>query len=166
VHEVKIDVLQTEVGQGLIKTLLDISRAVEGGPQLGGDEDILALESSLLQTVLDTSANSIFVAILYTHRLINYPYWKRSFTFIEKTYGIGSINMTVTSGDSGLDSSVDFFGLGLPSSQTDGRDSGASVAVDGMMSGYVHSKRHIIKDRDLQLEDFVERHNEITSDEN
>ena len=82
---------------------------------------------------------------------------------IEKTYGIGSINMTVASGDSGLDSIVDFFGLGLPSSQTDGRDSGASVAVDGM-SGYVHGKRHIMKDRDLQLEDFGERHNEITSD--
>lgn len=63
-HEVKIDVVQTEVGQGLIKTLLDIGGAVEGGPQFGGDEDILALETCFLQPILDTSANSIFVAIL------------------------------------------------------------------------------------------------------
>jgi hypothetical protein len=71
VHEIKIEVVQTKAGQGLINTLLDIGRAMESGPQLSGDEDILALETSFLQTILDTSANSIFVAVLCITRSVS-----------------------------------------------------------------------------------------------
>jgi hypothetical protein len=81
-----------------------------------------------------------------------------------ETYSIGSINMTVASVDSGLDSIVDFFGLGLPSSQTDGRDSGASVAVDGCQ--IKHNERGYYGTETYSLKTLLRDIMGFTSDEN
>jgi hypothetical protein len=90
VHEVKVDVVGLEVLERRGDTLFDA--LVPGVVKLGSDPDLLTGDTR----VLDTETNLSLVAV-----------------------GESSVNVTVTSEESGLDSLANLVGLGLPGTETD-----------------------------------------------
>jgi hypothetical protein len=90
VHKVKVDVVGLEVLERRGDALFDA--LVPGVVELGGDPDLLTGDTR----VLDTETNLSLVAV-----------------------GEGSVNVTVTSEESGLDSFANLVGLGLPGTETD-----------------------------------------------
>jgi hypothetical protein len=90
VHEVKVDVVGLEVLQRRGDTLFDA--LVPGVVKLGGNPDLLTGDTRVLDTETDLS----LVAV-----------------------GEGSVDVTVASEESGLDSFANLVGLGLPGTETD-----------------------------------------------
>lgn len=60
VHEEEVDIVETELLQALLETQLDTG--VVGGPDLGDDEDVLALDAGC-QGVPDALADFVLVAV-------------------------------------------------------------------------------------------------------
>lgn len=60
-HQVQINIVQTQVLQGSLETLFDAS--VVRAPQLGSDEQILALDDTRINGLLDTLADLVLIAI-------------------------------------------------------------------------------------------------------
>ena len=61
VHEVEIDVVQPEALERLFEPQLAARRV--GGPDLGHDEDILALDDARVEGFFETCADFVFVAV-------------------------------------------------------------------------------------------------------
>ena len=98
VHQVQVNVVDAQILQGGGNTLLHT--VVPGVVELGGDPDLLAGNTG----VLDTGTDLGLVAV-----------------------GKSSVNVTITLQQGVLDSHADLIGLGLPSSQANGRDLVTSV---------------------------------------
>lgn len=64
VDEVEIEVLETPPFELLADNGLDAGLLVEGVPELGDDEELLALDDSLLDGALDTLAALLLVAVV------------------------------------------------------------------------------------------------------
>lgn len=60
-HQIQINIVQTQVLQGSLETLLDAG--VVRAPQLGSDEQILALDNASVNGLLDTLADLVLIAI-------------------------------------------------------------------------------------------------------
>jgi hypothetical protein len=91
VHKVKVDVVGLEVLERRGDALFDA--LVPGVVKLGGDPDLLTGDTG----VFDTETNLSLIAV-----------------------GEGSVDVTVTSEESSLDSFANLVGLGLPGTETDG----------------------------------------------
>lgn len=90
-HEVKVDVVGPEILERRGDTLFDA--LVPGVVKLGGNPDLLTGDTG----VLDTESDLSLVAV-----------------------GKSSVDVTVTSEESGLDGFANLVGLGLPGTETDG----------------------------------------------
>lgn len=93
VHQVQVDVVGLEILERRVDALFDAF--VPWVVELGGDPDLLAGDTGVLDTLTDLS----LVAV-----------------------GKGGINVAVAGEESGLDSIPDLVGLGLPGTETDGRN--------------------------------------------
>jgi len=100
VHEIKIHVVCSKVGQGLVESRFDIFGVVLGVPKLAGDEDLLAVDTRLL----DTGADLCFVAV-----------------------DGSAVNVAITLLERLGDCILDFFGRCLPCAEAHGRDLGSCV---------------------------------------
>lgn len=109
-HQVQVNIVQTELRQRVLDTLLDLLGAMEGTPQLGGHENVLALEVVLLEAITDGTTDSFLIAVLTKaknkHDLAYLCPWN--------TYGPGGVNVTVARGKGGLDGGVGLFIGRLP----------------------------------------------------
>lgn len=84
-NEVQVQVVQAQLPQTLVQCLLDTS--VECAPQLGGDKQILPLDDTGVNSLLDTLPDLLFVLV-----------------------ATGAINMTVSSLDGMEDGPFDLTG--------------------------------------------------------
>jgi hypothetical protein len=64
VHNVQVEVVNTPVGKLLAGNGLDAVAVVEAVPQLGDDEEVLALDNALLNGAGDSLASLDFVAVV------------------------------------------------------------------------------------------------------
>jgi hypothetical protein len=110
VHKVKVDIVGLEVLERRGDTLFDA--LVPGVVKLGGDPDLLAGDTRVLDTETDLS----LVAV-----------------------GESSVNVTVTSEESGLDSLANLVGLGLPGTETDGGNLSTLLVVRLSRSLWIES---------------------------
>jgi hypothetical protein len=117
VHEIEVYIIKSEIIQTLLETLFDAG--VERAPQLGGDEQVLALDDAGVNGLLDTLADLIFIAVAKS-----------------------SVNVTVSNLDGVGDSPRDFAGLGLPCSQAEGGDLCAGVELETSIAGS-HCERFV-----------------------
>jgi hypothetical protein len=97
VDEVKVEVVEAELSQAVVESGGDILGAVLGVPQLGCDEDVLALESRNLtaESLLEGLSDLLLVAV-----------------------DLGKIKVTVASLESLKDGSANLTRLGLPCTKT------------------------------------------------
>jgi hypothetical protein len=110
VHQIEVNIVKTQVLQAGFETLLNA--VVVRAPQLGGDEEILALDDSSVNGLLDALANLVLV------------------TIAEST-----VNVTVTRLNS-VEDSIGYLARGrLPSSQTKGRDLSSGVELETDVCG-------------------------------
>lgn len=64
VNEVEVEILELELGEGVIEGGLDVGRVVLRVPELGGDEDVLALEArDICKGALDTLGDLLLVLV-------------------------------------------------------------------------------------------------------
>lgn len=104
-HQVEVEIVKTQVLQAGLETLLDAS--VVGAPQLGGDEQLLALDDTGVKGLLDTLANLVLVAVAQR-----------------------SVDVAVADLDSMAHGSGDLARSGLPCTQAQSWDLGASVELE------------------------------------
>lgn len=100
----EVDVVKTESLQTLVESQL--AAGVVGSPDLGDNENILALDTRL-ESSLEASTDLILVAV-----------------------AVGAINELVTLLESVCNSSLDLTGLGLPGTETNGRNLLAVVELE------------------------------------
>lgn len=93
VDEVQVEVVELELGEGVVQGLLDDLGAVGVVPQLGGDEEILSLETKVLETLVKTLGDLLLVLV-----------------------DLGQIEMTVSRFQGLVDADRDLTGLRLPCS--------------------------------------------------
>lgn len=107
-NHVKVKVIDAPVGKLLLANGLDALLVVERVPELGNNEQVLALHDTLVDRTLDTLASLDLVAVV-----------------------AGAVKQTVAS----LDGVVDLIGAGvvvdLPQAETDERHLAAIVELDG-----------------------------------
>ena len=60
-HEVEVDIVQSEGLEAHVEVLFDAS--VEGAPEFGGDENITPLDLATCQSFFQALANFIFVPV-------------------------------------------------------------------------------------------------------
>lgn len=111
VHQVKVNVVGLEVLERRGDALFDA--LVPGVVKLGGDPDLLAGDARVLDTQTDLS----LVAV-----------------------GKSSVNVTVASEESSLDSLANLVGLGLPGTETDGRNLSTLCGVSSSRSRYIERR--------------------------
>lgn len=63
VDQVEVEVVQLQLGEGVVQGLLDVLRAVGVVPQLGGDEEVLALDAELLDALVQALGNLLLVLV-------------------------------------------------------------------------------------------------------
>jgi hypothetical protein len=75
VDEVEVKVLESQLGKGVIKRSLDGGRVMLSIPELGGDEDVFALEAwDVLESTLDAICDFFLVLVA--------DWWKNSLAYI------------------------------------------------------------------------------------
>lgn len=109
-HEVKVDIVETEVSQTLLEAFLDTT--VVGGPQLGGDEEVLARDNARVNGLLDSLADLVLVLVAQS-----------------------SVNVTVAGLDGVGHGARNLSGLGLPCSQAKSRDLSTGVKLETGITG-------------------------------
>ena len=105
VHQVEIQVCEPELLETGVDGLLDAG--VEGAPQLGGDEEVLALDDAGINALLDSLADLVLVAV-----------------------ALRRVDVAVADLDGVGDGLSDLARGGLPGAQTEGRDLSASVELE------------------------------------
>jgi hypothetical protein len=65
VHDVQVEVVDTQIGQLLASDGLDLLAVVEAVPQLGDEEEVLALDDALLDGTSDTLADLDLIAVVW-----------------------------------------------------------------------------------------------------
>lgn len=60
----KVDVVQTHVVERSLERWHDVLSSVIGVPELGGDEEVLSLDETLTDSLLDSLANLLLVTIV------------------------------------------------------------------------------------------------------
>jgi hypothetical protein len=65
VHDVQVEVVDTQIGQLLAGDGLDLLAVVEAVPQLGDEEEVLALDDTLLDGTSDTLADLDLIAVVW-----------------------------------------------------------------------------------------------------
>lgn len=64
VDQVKVKVVEFELGEGIIEGSLDVLRVMLGVPELGCDEDVLALEArDVLERALDAFGDLLLILV-------------------------------------------------------------------------------------------------------
>lgn len=91
VDEVEVKVVELELSEGVIEGLLNVLGAMGVVPQLGGDEEVLALETELFDALVQTLGDLLLVLV-----------------------DLGQIEVAVASLESLVDANGDLTGLGLP----------------------------------------------------
>lgn len=91
VDQVEVEVVKLELGEGVVEGLLDVLGAVGVVPQLGGDEDVLALEAKVLQALVKTLCDLLLVLV-----------------------DLGQVKVAVARLQGLVDAHRDLAGLGLP----------------------------------------------------
>lgn len=104
-HQVQINIVQTQVLQAGLKTLFHLG--VVRAPQLGGDEQLLALDNPGVNGLLDALADLVLVAVAQR-----------------------SVDVAVADLDGVGDGSGDFARTGLPGAQAQSWDLGAGVELE------------------------------------
>lgn len=109
-----IEVVELQLGQGVIKSSLDILWGVLVIPQLGGDEDVLSLQAgNISECALDALADFLLVAV-----------------------DLGQVKVTVADLESLIDTVADLAGSGLPGAVPNTGDGMARVESDGLAEGH------------------------------
>lgn len=118
--QIEVDIVKTKALERGVNALLDT--VVPGVVQLGGHPDLFTRDTRLL----DTLANLCFVAIgkSTVHPLVNICHGELDVWIVK--YHL-RVNVTVSLGQGNLHGLLDLVGLGLPGTQTDGRNLGAGV---------------------------------------
>ena len=63
VDVIQVDVVEAEVVEGSLQSRLDVLGAVEGAPELGGDEEVSSSDNALIDGSLDTLANLNLIGV-------------------------------------------------------------------------------------------------------
>lgn len=63
VDEVEVEVVELQLGEGVVEGLLDVLGAVGVVPQLGGDEKVLTLDAKLLDALVQTLGHLLLVLV-------------------------------------------------------------------------------------------------------
>lgn len=63
VDQEEVEVVELQLGEGVVEGLLDVLGAVRIVPQLGGDEDVLALEAEFLQALVQALGDLLLVLV-------------------------------------------------------------------------------------------------------
>jgi hypothetical protein len=94
VDEVKVKVVEAKLSQAVVESAWDILGAVLGVPQLGCDEDVLALQTTV-ESLLERLCDLLLVAV-----------------------DLGEVEMAVAGLESLLDGGTDLTRLSLPCAET------------------------------------------------
>ena len=104
-----IEVFKLELGQSVLESRENLIGSVGSVPQLGGDEDVLTLQSwDIIKGLLDALSDFLLVAV-----------------------DLGKIEVAVSRLKSFIDGLADLTRLGLPGSKAQGGNGVASVELDG-----------------------------------
>ena len=124
VDQVKVDIVQTEVLKRRFNALVDT--VVPGVVELGGNPDLLTRNTG----VTDTLTNLGLVAVCQSTITlsIHVPGYRRLSRYMCNS----RVDVAVAPQQSVLDGLADLIGLGLPGTQTNGRDFGARVEGVGL----------------------------------
>ena len=95
VDEVQVEVVEAELSQAVVESFCDVLGAMLRVPQLGYDEEILALDTELGEGLLERSSDLLLVAV-----------------------DLCQINVLVAGLEGLVDSSLDLSRLGLPRAET------------------------------------------------
>ena len=111
VHDVQVKVVDAPVGELLAADRLDLVAVVEAVPQLGDDEELLALDDALLDGAGDTLAALNLVAVVWEKGVsVNCALGAGSSLFcVPGSLTACAVEQTVTS----LDGAVDLVGAGV-----------------------------------------------------
>lgn len=123
-HQIKVDVVQTEILKRRINALGDT--VVPSVVELGGNPDLLTRNTR----VTDTLTNLGLVAVCQSTITlsIDIPVYRR----LSKYMCNSRVDVAVAPQQSVLDGLTDLIGLGLPGTQTNGRDFGTRVEGVGL----------------------------------
>lgn len=91
VDEVQVKVIEAELGKAVVEGVCDMLGTVLRVPELGDDEEILALDSELAESLLEGSGDLLLVAV-----------------------DLGKVNVLVAGLEGFVDGSLDLAGFGLP----------------------------------------------------